>query len=265
MSRYEFLCGNAFKSLCKYSVGHYSSAREHHFSFNIRNDVENNYIFCKTEYIPTFFEYIKPEFDFVLFTHNSDVPIDCQFLKWLNNPRVLKWYGQNINIEHQKLHSIPIGLANPKWAHGNPEEFKSALASEPWKNKKNLLYANFDVLTNPQERQSCLKYTNATPPERMPFKDYLNDVAESYFVLSPNGNGIDCHKHWETFHMHAIPIVTQSANLKFYEDLPFLVLEDWSHFGELNLTPQLYHDIWTDFNPDELLFNNFVKKLKISS
>ena len=89
-------------------------------------------------------------------------------------------------------------------------------------------------------------------------------MAKSYFILSPNGNGIDCHKHWEAFHAHSIPVVTKSINLKFYEDLPFLVIDDWSRFKELELTPELYHKIWANFNPDELLFNNFIKKLKIN-
>ncbi len=263
--KYKYLSGNAFKNICKYSSGHYSSAREHHFNFKVRKDLDNNYVFVKTEYIPTFFEYIHLDFPFKIITHNSDEAIDHRFLKYLDNPLVQEWYGQNINIEHEKLRSIPIGLANPKWAHGNQEAIELAIEAEHWRNKCKKVYVNFDIGTNPLERQKCLQETGLEMAGRTSFPDYLRSMGESFFALSPNGNGIDCHKHWECFYMKTIPIVTRSINLKHYKGYPFLVIDDWKDFKNLELTPELYEKTWNNFNPEQLLFDNFVLRTGLSN
>ena len=257
---YQYLSGNAFKSICKYSCGHYTSAREHGFNFKVDDNRNNNYVFVKTEYIPSFFNYIDLKFPFTLITHNSDESIDERFLSFIDHPLVEKWYGQNINIRHPKVSSIPIGLANPKWSHGNPENFSKALENHSPHNKNSLVYVNFDIGTNPHERLKCLEETGLPNSERVDFSTYLKDMAESYFTLSPNGNGIDCHKHWEALYLQTIPVVTKSINMEFYTDLPFLVLDDWSEFKNITLSEELYRSIWKKFDPTSLLFNNYINK-----
>ncbi len=264
MKEYKYLCGNAFKSICKYSSGYYTSARQHFFNFAIKEEIDNNLVFLKTEYLPTFFKYIHLDFDFTLVTHNSDIPIDAELMQYIANPQVKKWYGQNISIRHPKLHSIPIGLANPKWGHGNVELFDEAISNEYWKNKNNLVYSNFDVGTNPPERVKCLEHTKIKPDERIPFPEYLKKMGESYFVISPNGNGVDCHKHWEALYLKTIPIVTKSVNMEFYKDLPFLVIDDWSYFDVNKLSKELYDEIWGDFDPNSLNFTNYLKNTELN-
>ena len=258
---YKYLSGNAFKSICKYSSGRYTSARDHNFDFKIRDDVENNYVFVKTEYIPTFFEYIHLDFPFKIITHNSDEAIDKRFLKYIDNPLVEKWYGQNINIDHPKLCSIPIGLANPKWKHGNQDAIDVVNKKRLFEEKDNLLYVNFDIGTNSPERLKCLRHTPTTRSQRTSFPEYLEKMSRSYFALSPDGNGIDCHKHWECFYLRTIPIVTRSLNLKYYKDCPFLIIDDWEDFKNLALTPELYHKIWNDFDTEKILLDNFLLKI----
>ena len=255
---YKYLSGNAFKNLCKYSVGHYTSARDHSFSFKIKKNLNNNFVFIKTEYIPLFFKLIDLDFKFTIVTHNSDIPIDKNFIPYIANPQVEKWYGQNINLHHPKLKSIPIGLANPKWAHGNPEIMELAISKKHWKNKNNLIYCNFDVGTNPPERFKCLEKSGISNATKVPFHQYLRDMGSSYFALSPNGNGIDCHKHWEALYLKTIPIVTKSINMEFYKDFPFLVIDDWDNFKSLRLSKETYKKIWNNFDSKNLAINNFL-------
>lgn len=259
---YKYLSGNAFKSICKYSCGHYTSAREHHFNFKVRDDIENNYVFIKTEYTFPFFEHIHLDFPFTVITHNSDEAIDERFRQFIDHPLVEKWYGQNINLKHHKLESVPIGLANPKWAHGNPDAVSKVIReSQPATYRKTSpVYVNFDIGTNPQERLSCLEETGLQNADTVDFPTYLNAMSESYFAVSPNGNGIDCHKHWEALYLKTIPIVTKSVNMDFYKDMPFLVLNDWSELKNITLSKELYESIWKDFNPDTILFPQYVNK-----
>tara|TARA_R100000008_G_scaffold65847_1_gene42810 strand:+ start:2800 stop:3594 length:795 start_codon:yes stop_codon:yes gene_type:complete len=262
MHNFKYICGNAFKSLCQYSSGSYSDARTHNFDFKVRKDIDNDYVFVKLEYLPTFLEYIKLDFPFTLFTHNTDVSIvenNDIFQSVLNNPQVKRWYSQNVSYEHPKLFSIPIGLANPKWAHGNPDKMDFAI-NENYK-KNNMVYCNFDIGTNPPERTKCLEETGLKLPKRVPIEKYLEEMGRSYFCLSPNGNGIDCHKHWEALYLKTIPIVTKSINIDCYSQFPFLVIDDWQDYKNLNLSKELYEDIWKDFDPSSIYFENYIKKI----
>jgi hypothetical protein len=64
-----------------------------------------------------------PSIPFILVTHNGDLPVDGNYLQYMDNPNLIKWYGQNIMVIHPKLQSIPIGIANEKWDHGNESIF----------------------------------------------------------------------------------------------------------------------------------------------
>jgi hypothetical protein len=42
--------------------------------------------------------------------------------------------------------------------------------------------------------------------------------------------------------------------------MPFLVLNDWSELKNITLSKELYDSIWKDFNPDTILFPQYVNK-----
>ncbi len=258
MKSYKYICGNAFKHQCKYSVGKFKDARIHDFSFSVNNN-DNNKVFIKTEYVGNFFHYINLDFEFEIVTHNSDIPVDSRFINFLENEKVTKWYGQNINIAHPKVESIPIGLANPKWAHGNQKTLEE-VASRNIK-KEQILYVNFDVSTNYIERSTCLEETGLSLSEKVDYESYLREVARSHFILSPNGNGIDCHKHWEAFYLNTVPVVTNSMNIQHHKHLPFLVLKEWKDFKESDVSESKYRSLMKDFNNNNLLFENYSKEL----
>ena len=48
------------------------------------------------------------------------------------------------------------------------------------------------------------------------------------FVLSPFGNGMDCHRTWEALLCGCIPIVRTSVFRELFYGLPVLIVEDWS-------------------------------------
>lgn len=219
--------------------------------------------FIKTNFINEFINKVLPHitFNFIIYTHNSDMVIDKKYGRLLSDDRLLKWYGQNINIKHDKLSSIPIGIANYNWSnrmfqgklytHGDVNILKDVIDLNT--SKTNMVHCNFNTYTNPTERIKCLKNIHPTPLDKnMIFKEYLKKLSSSYFTISPNGNGVDCHKHWEAMYLKTIPIVTKSINISHYNDYPFLVIDDWDNFGDLTLTKELYHKIWGNFNLNNL-------------
>lgn len=59
--------------------------------------------------------------------------------------------------------------------------------------------------------------------------DYFNCLSDYRFIISPEGNGIDCHRHYEALIAGCIPVV--ETNSKIYEKYlgcPILFTNDYS-------------------------------------
>ena len=87
----HYLDGNSFKNIC------YHQFDENGFSIN--ESGKENFVYVKTDFIHDFFNLYSIDFDFHLVTHNSDYGIDYTYLNILDNPSLIKWYAQNINID----------------------------------------------------------------------------------------------------------------------------------------------------------------------
>lgn len=275
----SFLCGTYFKRKCHHQFTDYIDARNPKFCTFYSKDVKNNYVFCKPEFLETLQVYtgigvIDLPNSLKLVTHNSDINFNKKEIDYVLNlfPQIDIWYTQNLICEHPKVKPIPIGIANPKWSHGNQDRFLKIIKQ---KNKKNnLFYANFNVSTNPLERTNCYKQIGIDPNLNYPNaasiedhnnfvnktqEEYLNSISRSFFTVSPDGNGKDCHKTWEALYMKSIPIVTRWHGAEKFKDLgiPIIIIDDWSQFKDLNLSSSLYEKIWGDFDPFSLNFDFF--------
>ena len=108
-----------------------------------------------------------------------------------------------------------------------------------------------------------MKKNNIEMSEKKDFKTYLKDLAESYFSISPNGNGIDCHKLWESLYLKTIPIVTKSINVNYYSELPILVIDNWETFDSSILSEQRYFEIMKIWDESKLDFNYYKNKITL--
>jgi hypothetical protein len=197
-----------------------------------------NAIFVKTDMLEQFFKTVHPYIahPYVLVTHNSDDAVPGRFAQYLDDPRIFAWFGQNVeNCNHPKMHPIPIGLANRCWDHGNIETVSKMQSRRNRFHRDQLLYMNFTESTYP-ERTSVFRLFQKRPycvtvPQK-PFQHYLRDLAKSKFVLSPRGNGIDCHRTWECFLMGAYPVLKTSTLDRLFEGLPVLIVQDWNQIDE---------------------------------
>jgi hypothetical protein len=129
---------------------------------------------------------------------------------------------------------IPIGLENWDYLkNGVPSDFtKSTNNAKRFEQRKILLFSSFNLKTNFEERSQALREIpklndvvvsqNFLPPHR-----YRDFVKNSKFVLSPPGNGLDCHRTWEAMYLGAIPIVKKEYWPFSSYELPVLVVNDW--------------------------------------
>jgi len=178
----------------------------------------------------------------ILISHNSDENIveSGESLKILETPNVIKWYSQNICFYHPKLLLAPIGLANSMWAHGNLSIFDNSLFINTLHQKTNRISFNFNLHTNPYNREKCynilIKYLpflpNIDPTEN------LKRLSTYEFCISPEGNGVDCHRIWEALYLKVVPIVLQSPFIEILlrNNIPLVVLNSWEELERIEPT-----------------------------
>lgn len=215
-------------------------------------------IFVNTWTLDKFFKIIFPllKYQYTFISHNSDLGFTERYLQFLEDDKVIKWFSQNLYFEHKKLISLPIGLGNQQYPHGNISLIKHIMEANI--NKEILVFKNFDCSTNYNERLFVDQITtknNIPMWPRYTQEEYFVRLAQSKFVISPPGNGVDCHRIWECLYFKAIPIVKYHPCFKQYTDLPILFVDDWQIVTEdflrsnlekiKNITiPQLHLDYW---------------------
>ncbi len=236
-----FISGDTFRSFSDHLYDETSTI------FNPELVSYGDVIFVKTDLIGDFFKnrhpYIKNPY--VLITHNSDYAMPGPFREFLDDPKILAWYAQNIEeYAHPKLINLPIGLANRYWEHGSIEVVNKVKSRVNEIARDHLIYLNIAVATYPKERAAVYEqFKNQRccfKGSPKPFEKYLEDIASCKFVLSPRGNGIDCHRTWEALYMGAIPVVKTSTLDPMYEGLPVVIVEDWNEVTEEFLERMYY-------------------------
>jgi len=235
----SFITGNGIAERCRAVLNYHG--------FTVDERIENDWCFCKTDYLDEFFAHHAPETPFVLFTHNSDLSIDERHARYLADPRLLAWFATNVLLDEPRLHPIPIGVANPHWPHGDTAALKRVQQARLPKSR--LFDVSFSLETNPDVRRYCIEQTGLAVTPGRPFEDYLRGVSSAWFCISPSGNGIDTHRTWEALYVGTVPVVTRSVLTDRHDDLPMIVLDDWAEFRTVDFTPELYERTWGSWSP----------------
>lgn len=243
--------------------------------------VDNKKIFyCHIHEAMDFFKN-PPKENFVLITHNSDGKVtdkpkrfnqgssnDCDITKIILPQNLIKWYSQNVDVIHEKIESIPIGLENSMWFVNIKKWEKIEQKSKEPKNYKNLLYVCHNIRTNPIERtepyqifsnKSWVTLEHGTNGNN--FDNYLNKIHSHKFVLCPEGNGTDTHRTWETLYVKSIPIEKRNLNNKFYTDLPICFVDKWSDINEEFLNKEYERITNIKWDLEKLDFNYWEKTI----
>jgi len=84
---------------------------------------------------------------------------------------------------------------------------------------------------NTNNRESFVKTlaSNGIYNQEIPFEQYQQTLSEYKFIVSPEGNGIDCHRHYEALIAGSIPIVEDNPLIREkYKGCPILYTKDYS-------------------------------------
>jgi hypothetical protein len=248
----DFITGNGIAARCRY-VLNYDELR-------VNEGADNNWWFCKADYLEYFFAKLAPADPFVLFSHNSDRSIGSSFARELRRRSLRAWLAQNPSFEHPKLRALPIGIANPAWPHGDQDELRRVQEAPPPRTR--LFDASFSLDTNVAARTYCVEQTEITPTPSQPFPGYLRQLASSYFCIAPAGNGIDTHRVWEALYLRTVPVVTRSLVTDHHADLPLVVLDDWAQFKSVEFSEQLYERVIGDWSPIALRLDHYLDRVR---
>jgi hypothetical protein len=143
-------------------------------------------------------------------------------------------------VGSDRLMAIPIGLENAHWqGAGRLELFPAPgrFGELPlWSERPSDVLACFDPSTNAEARgplrtQILEEMPDAWVEPQLSQEDYVRRLRASRFVISPPGNGSDCHRTWEALYLGAIPVVLTSAlSGSLASELPIWVVDKWSDF-----------------------------------
>jgi len=204
-------------------------------------------VFCYTHLLDNINELIKTlkvmENPFNLIFHNSDRHFNVEHLILFEKLPLLQYiYTQNINVEHEKVIPLPIGLANSQWPHGNSKIHQEIYDMPIEKSKE--IYFNFNKNTNKEKRNKCyheIIKKGITWNNNMPYKEYLIELKRHKYAICPDGNGLDTHRFWECLYMNTIPICLKNKINEHYKQyFPIILLNDWQ---ELDISKLSYSEV----------------------
>lgn len=226
-----------------------------------------NIFYRHTHEVNDFFRNLPTEDPFILVSHNSDGCI-------MTNPNradhanvglipenLIHWFGQNVNVIDHRVSSLPLGLENDRWLSKTPKTMLMRKVLQQSHTKKNLLYINHNIRTNPEEREKPYKVLEGKPwvtaihgANGTGFPDYLLALCQHPFIVCPQGHGIDTVRTWEALYMGCVPIEKINLNNRFYTDLPICFVSDWEDITEEFLIRELIRIRSTIWNMEKLTF-----------
>ena len=242
----------------KLDVGAYAGVRD------------GDLVWTRLTALPQFLEQVLPTIRarFALISGDEDWSIPTDFERAADicaNDNVVCWFSQNFDGTGfgAKILPFPIGIDfhtisnGRRWGHAQatPREQElelEALRSTMPANRLRLLRVHADFHFNKQPRQllgetraSVEATLRANPlvdfqPRKVTRLQLWQEKTRYGFVVSPPGNGLDCHRTWESLALGNIVIVKRSALDRLYERLPVVIVDDWSEISAVNL--RRWHD-----------------------
>jgi hypothetical protein len=243
--------------------------------------------------IPIFANVFLPQIPYKIVLVSGDSDRTCwddiffeheDFITFIEHPKIIHWFSQNCIARHPKMSQIPIGLdyhsmtnGYPAWGPEiNPVEQEMLLKkilrrpeTKPFWKREVKCYSNFHFSTETRFGYDRKDAIASIPVDLVYYESEYKLREDSWikqteysFVLSPHGNGLDCHRTWEALVLGCIPIVKTSGLDSLYEDLPVLIVDQWTDVTEDLLRRTVAKFKKMEFNYDRLLLSYWVNCIR---
>jgi hypothetical protein len=194
-------------------------------------------IYIRSNLLDRFFAEVFPQLraPFVLVTASGDWSTPGAHRHHLDDPRILRWFGENCDLAaaHPKYEPIPLGFADRHLPHGDQIVLGRLHRCVPPVTSKPLIaHGSFHLTLSHPERRQVWERVKDLPgvvleSRRIPAELLWLRHANHAFVISPRGAGRDCHRTWEALLLRTIPIVMTSVLDPVYAGFPVVIVEDW--------------------------------------
>lgn len=105
---------------------------------------------------------------------------------------------------------------------------------------------------------------NGFPHRSGPNKGYIESLCLTKFAPSPEGNGIDCHRHWEALYSKCIPIIEDNELIKSkLIGLPVLYTHDYSEITPEYLNKKYEEILETEYDFSRLFVSQYPPDIQI--
>ncbi len=284
----DWIQGDKFRNLADVSYSPQNKLRDDYDNlantFNPSALKSCNLVYTHTMYVGMLFNIIR-HFGkkFIIMTHSCDISIEDYGMrrpdgngklssteKFTIPDNVIMWYGKNINVVEPRVESIPIGLENDWWCKKIQKKKKMLAKLQEPRNIKNLVYLNHKIATNSSKRDILYQMfegkfwvTTDRGSNGHRFEEFIDNIYNHKFVLSPEGNGIDTHRTWECLYMGTIPIEKRNINNQFYTDLPICFVDDWKQVTKAFLEKEYVRIKKASWNMEKIAFEYWKSKICI--
>jgi len=249
LSSNELISGDAFKSECDFVVEGIVDKKDIFSEF--RNECGRLFVQAMPDSNATALlieaclngcEF--PKIDLVI--HNGDVvpnEVEMEILSQsFRSIRSVNWLGAEIVAK-----PLPIGLENAaKLRNGVPSDYLREIERglKSFDSRDIEVLVCFSLWTNSSVRTEALSWAKGISgaliiDHPITPRAYRKLVLRSKYVLSPPGNGPDCHRTWEALYLGATPIVLRDYWPFRGYDLPVVALNGWDELERVISQPYL--------------------------
>lgn len=229
-------------------------------------------------------------------TFPKDFPQSEKVIKGIESEKVLHLFMQNCAFNHPKVSQIPIGLDFhtvaywpermhqpwPRRPRQQMQEIETILSKlKPTHARPSQIICDFafnDTMHESYQRHREFGEDRKSIWKQLKNRPFISHLAKPIsrnqlwelkggcaFDISPPGNGIDCHRTWESLMLGCIVIVKHSFLDPLFEGLPIVIINSWDEITAENLEKwkKQYGDAF--INPhyrEKLTHHYWMKKIR---
>jgi len=251
-----YISSRGFMKICDYYSSTPISGVKQVIDYPTISSLSKPVLYICSSAIPHFIKNMLKKIDFQFILVSGDCNNTCpmnvfstryQYIQFMEDPRIIHWFVQNFTETHEKITNIPIGLdyhtmkIDTKMGDitscYDQENILNQIISiaKPFHERIQKCYGNFQFAMNTRfaydRYDARFNIDNKLvfyEPCQISRIETWKKQTEYSFVISPHGEGYDCHRTWEALILGCIPIVKQSKIDMLYENLPVLIVERWS-------------------------------------
>tara|TARA_R110001583_G_scaffold39973_1_gene128006 strand:+ start:1199 stop:2107 length:909 start_codon:yes stop_codon:yes gene_type:complete len=242
---------------------------------DMENMEENSIVFAKTDFIingefqKNVLPFINKPFNLVTAVSSYHIGRDGDnpegYKEILENENLQNWFCTNPpNEEHEKIHTLPIGFAEPNRLSSNQRVLKKLRKErKQFEEKANKFFIPWhDQSTNPERHKIINTLKKKEFVDMMQGKTssepYMNLIGAYRFTICVQGSGNDTHRLYESLLMGCVPITIDCTVKRLFDDynLPGYFVESWDEIDE---------DFYKEVSSKEYDFSNVDKFLQANT